>query len=254
MTRKQPKNLDLLAEHGTRLRYTQACDCVDCRSAHAAYYREYRANKGKDYVRDCNLKNSHGISLEKYNAMLLAQNGVCAACKGPETRKNQFGVVSMAVDHHHETGRIRGILCMMCNRALGFLQDDPATVAGLLSYIRENYTKRVYTAGPMRNIPLFNFPAFDEASTTLRKQGWSVVSPADLDRKHGFNGDSDEGLTEEFYNEAMKRDIVALLTVDAIALLPGWEASEGANVELAVAKAIGLELFFYKEGELIPYE
>lgn len=41
---------------------------------------------------------------------------------------------------------------------------------------------RAYLAGPMSNIPQFNFPAFDDAAADLRARGWDIVSPAELDR------------------------------------------------------------------------
>ncbi len=99
---------------------------------------------------------------------------------------------------------------------------------------------RVYIAGPMRGIPLFNFPAFDEATARARAIGLDAVSPAEIDREHGIDPEKPEAFTDTDYREALGRDIAELLKCDAIALLPGWRASKGANVELAVAQAIGL--------------
>lgn len=59
------------------------------------------------------------LTVEQYDAMLTAQNGVCAICCKPETRKGY----NLAVDHDHETGRVRGLLCKRCNRVLGFLSE-----------------------------------------------------------------------------------------------------------------------------------
>ena len=53
---------------------------------------------------------------DEYNAMLAAQHGGCALCGAPPTRNR------LAVDHDHETGRVRGILCMPCNRTLGLVE------------------------------------------------------------------------------------------------------------------------------------
>ena len=58
----------------------------------------------------------YGITGEEYNAMLAAQHGGCALCGAPPTRNR------LAVDHDHETGRVRGILCMPCNRTLGLVE------------------------------------------------------------------------------------------------------------------------------------
>lgn len=59
-----------------------------------------------------------------YSELLEAQGGVCAICKKPETIKNQNGEVrSLAVDHDHSTGRVRGLLCFRCNVELGILEN-----------------------------------------------------------------------------------------------------------------------------------
>lgn len=98
--------------------------------------------------------------------------------------------------------------------------------------------RRVYLAGPMRGLPLYNFPAFDEARDKLVAKGVEVISPADLDREVGFH-ETDEYVPGFFY-AAMRRDIEAILKVDTIVLLPGWEDSAGCKIELTVAQAIGL--------------
>lgn len=101
--------------------------------------------------------------------------------------------------------------------------------------------KIVYIAGPMRGIPLYNFPAFDAAEARLKKRGWIVINPAELDRKNGVHENTDP-LPDGFLRNAMLRDTGAICTADAIALLPGWHASKGAAVELALAKLLGLEI------------
>lgn len=97
---------------------------------------------------------------------------------------------------------------------------------------------RVYLAGPMRGLPKYNFPAFDEARDKLRALGYTVISPADLDRDADFH-ETDE-YTPDFLYAAMRRDIEAILKVDQIVLLPGWENSAGCKIELTVAGALGL--------------
>lgn len=101
---------------------------------------------------------------------------------------------------------------------------------------------RGYLAGPMRGIPLWNFPAFDDYATWLRGAGWDIVSPADLDRDAGFT-EFTETLPDGFIHEALRRDVEALLTVEAIVLMPGWQDSTGAKFELSVAENLGLDVF-----------
>ena len=112
---------------------------------------------------------------------------------------------------------------------------------------------RTYIAGKMRGVPLYNFPAFAAAAADLRSQGIEVVSPAELDRAQaGFDPqklpkDWDwSTLPEDFcLRRAAARDIAAILTCDAIHLLPGWQDSKGARAERAVAEWIGLGVFEY---------
>lgn len=65
---------------------------------------------------------------ERYKVVLTEQAGVCAICKRPDTR-------ALAVDHSHQTGKVRGLLCGNCNRGLGMFADDPARLAGAISYL-----------------------------------------------------------------------------------------------------------------------
>lgn len=115
---------------------------------------------------------------------------------------------------------------------------------------------RTYLCGPMRHRVLFNFPAFDRAADDLRSRGFHVISPADLDRAAGFDPkrlpkDWDWGKLPDGFElrHAAKRDLDALLSCEAIHLLPGWEASKGATAELAVAHWIGLKVFDYEPVE-----
>lgn len=93
---------------------------------------------------------------------------------------------------------------------------------------------KIYVAGPMRGIPEFNFPAFHVAAAKLRAEGHLVFNPAERDIQHhdGFN-----------LREALKDDLEFIcLHADAVAVLPGWESSKGAQAEVATAKALGLAI------------
>lgn len=111
--------------------------------------------------------------------------------------------------------------------------------------------RKIYIAGPMRGIPLYNFPEFDKAAENLFSQGWDPVNPAELDRKLGYYPeemleDSDwNSLPEGFpLKEIVAKDIEALIECDAIYMLAGWEKSKGAKAEIAVAIWLGLEVLF----------
>jgi len=102
--------------------------------------------------------------------------------------------------------------------------------------------RSIYIAGPMTGYPEFNFPAFDAARDYLERD-WNVISPADMDRDLGF--DPDDGIvTPEFLRDAMRRDIDAVMHVDALYALAGWEQSKGASAEVALAEWRGIPVHF----------
>jgi hypothetical protein len=93
---------------------------------------------------------------------------------------------------------------------------------------------RVYLSGPMTGLPELNFPAFRDWSERLRFAGYRVTNPAEL-------CPADSGMT---WQECMRADIRALCDCDAIALMPGWENSKGAHLELHIAHRIGMQVLF----------
>lgn len=103
----------------------------------AQYLKDWHA-KNPDARRRLDLKR-YDLTPEQYDEMLAEQAGVCAACERPETRKHPVtGLpVPLAVDHDHETGLVRGLLCSRCNFALGYALDSPVILRALASYIEE---------------------------------------------------------------------------------------------------------------------
>jgi hypothetical protein len=101
---------------------------------------------------------------------------------------------------------------------------------------------RIYLAGPMRGLPLYNFPAFDAAEKLLRGQGWEVYNPARADRElDGF--DPETGANLQPIEVYLHRDFAAILDgCTAIAMLPEWRKSDGARKEYAFATSLGLEV------------
>lgn len=76
-------------------------------------------------VYECRRK--FGVTIEEAEALvILRQSTTCAVC---------FSADDLHIDHDHQTGRIRGILCGHCNRALGMLRDDPERILRLLQHL-----------------------------------------------------------------------------------------------------------------------
>ncbi len=73
----------------------------------------------------------YGLTLEQYNEMLTSQNGVCKICAGPDN--GPWG--TLAVDHCHITGKVRGLLCAKCNKGLGQFKDDTELLDKAKSYL-----------------------------------------------------------------------------------------------------------------------
>ena len=87
------------------------------------------------------LKRKYGLTLEGYQQMFLRQQGRCAICRDIETaidaRTKQFR--NMAVDHNHETGRNRELLCSRCNPAVGMMKDDPVRARAVADYLEKHH-------------------------------------------------------------------------------------------------------------------
>jgi hypothetical protein len=97
--------------------------------------REYNS-KNKDASANRMLLLKYGISLETYNEMLAKQNGCCAIC-GTDKPSLNPRFARFQVDHCHETGAIRGLLCHHCNNGLGCFKDDEALMLLAITYLKE---------------------------------------------------------------------------------------------------------------------
>ena len=86
--------------------------------------------------RDSHLKRNYGIDLAEYNELLAKQGGVCAICSNAEVVQIGRRPTSLSVDHCHETGRIRGLLCSTCNKGIGCLGDTPEGLELALNYLK----------------------------------------------------------------------------------------------------------------------
>lgn len=82
------------------------------------------------------LKSEYGLYQEQYDSMLKLQDNVCAICKKPESWTYKTGkVASLSVDHDHETGKVRGLLCRDCNQSIGKFNDDASLLYSAYQYL-----------------------------------------------------------------------------------------------------------------------
>lgn len=105
-----------------------------CKKCHA----EASSRTGRDYK----LRTMYGITKEDYDNILESQNNVCAICKEEDkVYHNRNGVnikISMPVDHCHDTGKVRGLLCTSCNRAIGLLKDSIDNLKSAIKYLKKH--------------------------------------------------------------------------------------------------------------------
>lgn len=108
-------------------------------------HREYMRRRNKslrdsnpDYFLEKALRRNYGVTLEWYKRKLDEQGGACAICKKPEKLKINGRVVRLSVDHCHDTGRARGLLCNTCNRGIGLLNHDASLLMEALEYLKES--------------------------------------------------------------------------------------------------------------------
>ena len=92
-------------------------------------------SRTKEYDNELHLKRNYGLSIEQFNIILLSQNNKCARCGSPAPDHHKK---RLNVDHCHETGKIRGILCDACNRALGLFKDDPEILNKAIDYLHHS--------------------------------------------------------------------------------------------------------------------
>lgn len=121
--------------------------CKPCAAARAK--RNYHENKEerkdshrryaqrpevKAASRDRMLRRKYGVTAKQYDRLLSKQGGVCAICKQDrrDTRQRE-----MPVDHDHDSGKVRGILCDHCNRVIGLFGDSPDVIARAIKYLKE---------------------------------------------------------------------------------------------------------------------
>ncbi|WP_288878689.1 endonuclease VII domain-containing protein [Megasphaera massiliensis] len=97
----------------------------------------YCSDGCKNYgVADAYYRRTYHITLEEYLDLAEKQNFVCAICGEENFAMGVNHTGCLVVDHSHETGKVRGLLCHNCNRALGLLKDDSSLVSKAFHYLQ----------------------------------------------------------------------------------------------------------------------
>ncbi len=124
------------------------CYCNACNNARTDESRQ-RVHGGS---RHYHLKHRHGIGADQFDDLVRQQGGVCAICGRPDPEH---------VDHDHETGEVRGILCFNCNGGLGQFRDSIEALRAAAAYLdaRDPETVELTTlartrAAGLREVPV----------------------------------------------------------------------------------------------------
>lgn len=127
----------------TTLKYNSTRGCIECTKKEARdrtlrfpqetkiRKQEYYKNN-KDSLRDYKFRITYGISLAEYEELLKQQNNVCKICK-QECKSGR----KLSVDHSHTTEKVRGLLCLNCNRAIGNFNDDVVLLQKAIKYLND---------------------------------------------------------------------------------------------------------------------
>ena len=217
-----------------------------------------QSTKGRIGQRKYNLKKKYDITAKDFDNMFTRQNGKCLGCQKTITRnvvKNENN--HACVDHNHETGKVRGLLCDSCNRGLGYLKEDKATLRRLMAYLSyDRKQKHVYIIGALKNeqIPII--------AKELTNEGYKVFSDwhnpgpeADMHwQKHEeFKGTSyKEALNGPHVETVFYYDMAYLDLCDiAILVLP---AGKSGHLELGYVAGKGKKTFILLDKEPDRYD
>lgn len=118
---------------------TKSCGCLQRRKGAEAPAYKHGRSRTKEYDNEYQMRKNYGLSVEQYDELVQNQNGVCAICGSgaPSGHKKRLNI-----DHCHKTGTVRGLLCDLCNRAIGLMRDDTALLTKAIHYLNKNSLAR----------------------------------------------------------------------------------------------------------------
>lgn len=108
--------------------------CAPCYQTDRLARLPDQRRKAQDRNRRANLKRYYGLTVDVVEAMYVAQQGRCAVCGDHRPLRGNDG---LAIDHDHRTGKVRGLLCPLCNKAIGLMRDDPDLLRSAAAYLGE---------------------------------------------------------------------------------------------------------------------
>ena len=238
---------------GARKKYCSArCRSLDwvrgnggTRQASVVKYDEKHVVDKRERARRTLLK-KRGWSEVDFERQLARQSHLCYGCLRLLTRE------TARIDHDHETGKVRGLLCDSCNWALGHVKDSPSTLRRLMAYLDHRIDKtNIYVIGALKN------PRIPEIGNTLRQDGYDVMDEWFTPGEHAdTNWQKYEGQRGRSYIEALRgRAATNIFLFDrsyldhcdvALLVLP---AGKSGMLELGYARGRGKKTIIFLDGQ-----
>ena len=106
-----------------------------CKPCHKMRSTEER--KGKDVNKWRTIKSKYGLTREGWDDLWDSQQGMCKICNTAMTTEERMSKTKAVVDHCHDSGKVRALLCHRCNVAIGLLREDKTIVENVLVYLED---------------------------------------------------------------------------------------------------------------------
>lgn len=120
----------------------QICWCRKCEVEKSTLWGKNNKEKVTSYHRRSRMKKEYNLSQDGYDLLFNQQDGLCAICKLPPDGSSRTGKI-LHIDHDHNTGKVRGLLCFPCNAGLGSMRDDPVLLRNGADYLDRHVSKVV---------------------------------------------------------------------------------------------------------------
>lgn len=119
----------------------KAYRCKDCDNLAVGVYRKKHVERFRKNSKKAQLLSKYGLTLEDYEALLEAQGKKCVICLNDFEPVSNSNKRSPVVDHCHSSGRVRAVICRMCNQGLGLFHDNQEALTRAAAYLEKHKEK-----------------------------------------------------------------------------------------------------------------
>lgn len=105
--------------------------CKSCIREKQKIYPKSKIKYPREYYRELEMLKKYNLSFQEYKTLYAEQNGKCAICRKAERELK----ASLHIDHCHESGKVRGLLCSSCNQGLGYFKDNIELLQDAMNYL-----------------------------------------------------------------------------------------------------------------------